>query len=50
MQGYYFSKPLPAEDLATYLEERGAALEESRRGETSGRLRVVSSGDRRTPK
>jgi EAL domain-containing protein (putative c-di-GMP-specific phosphodiesterase class I) len=50
MQGYYFSKPLPAEDLAAYLEERGAALEETRRGEASGRLRVVSSGDRRIPK
>ena len=50
MQGYYFSKPLPAEELTAYLEEQGAALEESRRGEASGRLRVVSSGDRRVPK
>ena len=50
MQGYYFSKPLPAEELTAYLEERGAALEESRRGEASGRLRVVSGGDRRVPK
>jgi len=47
MQGYYFSKPLPAEELTAYLEERGAALEETRRGEASGRLRVVSTGDRR---
>jgi len=50
MQGYYFSKPLPAEELAAYLEEHGAALEESRRGEASGRLRIVSGGDRRVPK
>jgi EAL domain-containing protein (putative c-di-GMP-specific phosphodiesterase class I) len=50
MQGYYFSKPLPAEELTAYLEEQGAALEESRRGEASGRLRVVSSGERRVPK
>ena len=50
MQGYYFSKPLPAEELTAYLEEQGAALEESRRGEASGRFRVVSSGDRRVPK
>ena len=50
MQGYYFSKPLPAEELTTYLKEQGAALEESRRGEASGRLRVVSGGDRRFPK
>jgi len=48
MQGYYFSKPLPAEELTTYLKEQGAALEESRRGEASGRLRVVSGGDRRS--
>jgi EAL domain-containing protein (putative c-di-GMP-specific phosphodiesterase class I) len=50
MQGYYFSKPLPAEEMAAYLEKQGAALEEGRRGETSGRLRVVSGGDRRVPK
>ncbi len=50
MQGYYFSKPLPAEELVAYLEEQGAALEESRRGEASGRLRVVSGGDSRVPK
>ena len=50
MQGYYFSKPLPAEELTAYLEQQGAALEESRRGEASGRFRVVSGGDRRVPK
>jgi EAL domain-containing protein (putative c-di-GMP-specific phosphodiesterase class I) len=50
MQGYYFSKPLPAEELTAYLEEQGTALEQSRRGEASGRLRVVSGGDRRVPK
>ena len=50
MQGYYFSKPLPAEELTAYLEEQGAALEESRRREASGRFRIVSGGDRRVPK
>jgi len=50
MQGYYFSKPLPAEELTAYLEEQGAPLEESRRREASGRLRIVSGGDRRVPK
>jgi EAL domain-containing protein (putative c-di-GMP-specific phosphodiesterase class I) len=50
MQGYYFSRPLPAEELTAYLEEQGAPLEESRRREASGRLRVVSGGDRRVPK
>ncbi|HMH18657.1 MAG TPA: EAL domain-containing protein, partial [Burkholderiales bacterium] len=50
MQGYYFSKPLPAEELTAYLEEQGAPLEESERREASGRLRIVSSGDRRVPK
>ncbi|HET7201427.1 MAG TPA: EAL domain-containing protein, partial [Burkholderiales bacterium] len=50
MQGYYFSKPLPAEALKAYLEEQGAALEESRGREAAGRLRVVSGGDRRVSK
>src|SRR5204863_175958 len=27
MQGYYFSKPLPAEELTTYLKEQGAAVD-----------------------
>jgi len=42
MQGYYFSKPLPAEELTAYLEEQGAALEESRRAK-----RRVGSGSSR---
>jgi EAL domain-containing protein (putative c-di-GMP-specific phosphodiesterase class I) len=50
MQGYYFSKPLPAEELTAYLEERGAPPEESRRREAPGRLRIVSGGNRRVPK
>jgi EAL domain-containing protein (putative c-di-GMP-specific phosphodiesterase class I) len=50
MQGYYFSKPLPAEELTAYLEEQGAPPEESRRREAPGRLRIVSGGNRRVPK
>ena len=49
MQGFHFSKPLPAEELTAYLEERGAQVEESRRREGPGRLRIVSSGDLRVP-
>jgi EAL domain-containing protein (putative c-di-GMP-specific phosphodiesterase class I) len=50
MQGYYFSKPLPAEELTAYLQEQAGPLEETRRREASGRLRIVSGGDRRVPK
>ncbi len=50
MQGYYFSKPLPAEELTAYLEAQGARPEESQRRDASGGLRLVSGGDRRGPK
>src|SRR5260221_2041058 len=49
MQGYYFSKPLPAEELTAYLEAQGARPEESQRRDASGGLRLVSGGDRRGP-
>jgi diguanylate cyclase (GGDEF)-like protein len=45
MQGYYFSRPLAAEQLAAYLRERGTAPEEPREGARG--LRVVSGGERR---
>jgi diguanylate cyclase (GGDEF)-like protein len=49
MQGYYFSKPLPAEDLVAYLRERRAESEEVGTRTWSGRLRVVAGGaERRT--
>ena len=44
MQGYYFSKPLPAEQLTAYLREREAASEESGPREASSRLKLVSGG------
>jgi EAL domain-containing protein (putative c-di-GMP-specific phosphodiesterase class I) len=47
MQGYYFSKPLPAEQLTVYLREQEAA---SGLREASGRIRLVSGGERRIPK
>jgi diguanylate cyclase (GGDEF)-like protein len=50
MQGYYFCKPLPAEQLTVYLREHEAASWESGPLETSSRLRLVSGGERRIPK
>ena len=50
MQGYYFSKPLPAEQLTVYLREHEAASWESGPRETSSRIRLVSAGERRIPK
>jgi len=50
MQGYYFSKPLPAEQLTVYLREHEAASEESGPREASNRIRLVSGGERRLPK
>jgi diguanylate cyclase (GGDEF)-like protein len=47
MQGYYFSKPLPAEELTAYLRKREAAPEESVHGVPT-RLKVVSGGERRS--
>jgi len=42
MQGYYFSKPLPAEELAGYLRKRRAAGEDTLSG-----LRVIAAEERR---
>jgi predicted signal transduction protein with EAL and GGDEF domain len=50
MQGYYFSKPLPAEQLTVYLREQEAASGESGLREASSRIRLVSGGERRIPK
>jgi len=49
MQGYYFSKPLPAEQLTVYLREHAAASGESGPREASSRIRLVSGGERRIP-
>ena len=49
MQGYYFSKPLPAEQLTVYLREHEAASGESGPREASSRIRLVSGGERRIP-
>ena len=50
MQGYYFSKPLPAEQLTVYLREHEAASGESGPREASSRIRLVSGGEKRIPK
>jgi diguanylate cyclase (GGDEF)-like protein len=50
MQGYYFSKPLPAEQLTVYLREHEAAPGESGPREASSRIRLISGGERRIPK
>ena len=50
MQGYYFSKPLPADQLTVYLREHEAAPGESGPREASSRIRLVSGGERRIPK
>ena len=49
MQGYYFSRPLPAEQLTVYLREHEAASGESGPREASSRIRLVSGGERRIP-
>jgi EAL domain-containing protein (putative c-di-GMP-specific phosphodiesterase class I) len=48
MQGFYFSKPLPAEDVPAYLRNRDT-LEETGAHEVRG-LRVITGGDRRSRK
>jgi len=49
MQGYYFSKPLPAEQLVAYLREQRAGSEDVGTRTWSGRLKVVAGGaERRT--
>jgi diguanylate cyclase (GGDEF)-like protein len=50
MQGFYFSKPLPAEELAFYLRDQQAASTESGPRDASSRLKIVSGGERRTLK
>ena len=50
MQGYYFSKPLPAEQLTVYLREHEVAPGESGPREASSRIRLVSGAERRIPK
>lgn len=50
MQGYYFSKPLPAEQLTVYLREHEVAPGESGPREAPSRIRLVSGGERRIPK
>jgi diguanylate cyclase (GGDEF)-like protein len=51
LQGYYFSKPLPAEQLIAYLRERQAVFEEAGIRTWSGGLRAIArGGDRREVK
>jgi len=50
MQGYYFSKPLPAEQLTAYLREREAVSEEGEPREASSRLKLVAGRERRIRK
>jgi len=47
MQGYYFSKPLPAEQLVAYLREQRAGSEDVGTRTWSGRLKVVARGAER---
>jgi diguanylate cyclase (GGDEF)-like protein len=49
MQGYYFSKPLPAEEMTAYLEGREAG-EDTGQHEAPSRLKLVSGGERRISK
>jgi predicted signal transduction protein with EAL and GGDEF domain len=46
MQGYYFSKPLPAEQMTAYLLEQEAGTPPHRRA-ASSQLKLVSGGERR---
>jgi diguanylate cyclase (GGDEF)-like protein len=50
MQGFYFSRPLAADQLAAYLRERGTAPEDGALREGTRGLRVVAGGERRTSK
>ena len=50
MQGYYFCKPLPAEQLTVYLLEQEAASGEGGPLEASRRLKLVSGEERRIRK
>jgi len=50
MQGYYFSRPLAADEMTVFLHEQQAALEQDRRRGTPDRLRLVSSENRRLTK
>jgi diguanylate cyclase (GGDEF)-like protein len=45
MQGFYFSRPLPAEEMAAYLRKEPAPRESAPRG-----LKIVASAERRTGK
>ena len=47
MQGYYFSKPLPAEQLVAYLRKQRAGSEDVGTRTWSGRLKVVARGAER---
>ena len=47
MQGYYFSKPLPVEEMTAYLREQEAASEPHGLQPASTRLRLVSGEERR---
>ena len=49
MQGYYFARPLPAEQLAAYIRG-GAAAGEGALREASRGGNVIPIGERRTPK
>ncbi len=49
MQGYYFSKPLPAEELTAYLREQEVASEGGQR-DAASRIKLVSGGHRRSPR
>jgi len=47
MQGYYFSRPLPAEQLVAYLREQRAGSEDVGTRTWSGRLKLVARGAER---
>jgi EAL domain-containing protein (putative c-di-GMP-specific phosphodiesterase class I) len=49
MQGYYFSRPLPAEDMAAYLRREPVLVEGAPREAPHG-LRIVAGTERRTTK
>ena len=48
MQGFYFSKPLPAEELAAYLRQEQAP--ESAARDAQPALKLVGGAERRTGK
>jgi len=50
MQGYYFSKPLPAEQLTVYLQQQEVVSGEGGPREASSRIKLVSAGQRRGSK